>query len=212
MTDSSDTHAGERSLISRRTVTTAVAWSAPVVAMSVALPLSAASGAQVDLWSTARLPAAPNGVYQGENYYAGPRSCSFTYDFGNFGPDELPAGATITIGLPFASIWTTGSLSITSSGGYPLVAAGTSTEEIAPDPLAYRQLWHFTLGAALAAGASFTVQFTVPMNGTENTATNFYRVRTTSGFQVGPGVTDTNSSNNSDFSDNYAYFNHAAAG
>lgn len=205
-------------LIDRRTITKAAVWSVPVVAAAVAAPLAAASTApEVDLWSTARLPSAPDGTHTVDgntnSYYQGPRTATFTYTFGNLGPDALPAGAMITIGLPFAAIWTTNSLTITDSAGYALADAGTRTQTIAEGPpLAVRQLWDFTLASPLASGASFNVDFTAQMNGTSNTATDFYRVRTTSDFRAGAGVTDTDSANNSDFSDNYAFFNRTGAG
>lgn len=205
-------------LIDRRTLHKAAVWSVPVVAAVVAAPLAVASPEpQVNLWSTARLPASRDGVHTTADgsfdYYQGPRTCSFTYDFGNFGPDTLPSGATLTIGLPFAAIWTTGSLNITGSDGYAVTPTRTRTETIDQGPpLAVRQLWDFALASELAAGASFTLTFTVPMNGVNNTATNFYRVRTTSNFQPGPGVTETVPSNNSDNSDNYAFFNYSGAG
>ncbi|GAA2894960.1 hypothetical protein [Microbacterium esteraromaticum] len=207
-----DHTASESTALSRRTLVAGAAWSIPAIAVAVAAPLTAASPApQVNLWSTARLPSGPDGTYRGESFYRGPRLTSFSYTFGNLGPDELPAGATLTIGLPFAAIWETSSFTIVGSDGYPLAASGTGTQEIGTEPLAVRQLWYFTLMAPLAPGASFTVNFTVQMNGTENTATNFYRVRTTSDFQPGSGVTDSDTGNNADFSDNYAYFNHASA-
>lgn len=204
----------DEGLIDRRTLTKAAAWSIPVMAAAVAVPLAAASTEpQINLWSTARLPSsAADGVYLGNNYYQGPRSLAFTYTFGNLGPDTLPAGALLTIGLPFASIWQTATLSITNSDGYALSPAGTRTENIATEPvLAVRQLWDFTLGTPLPAGASFTVSFTVQMNATSNTATDYWQVRTTSYFQTGTGVTDTDPSNNNDYADNYAYFNHTQA-
>lgn len=204
---------GEK-LIDRRTVTKAAMWSVPVVAAAVAVPLATASTQpQVNLWSTARLPATRDGVYLDEDYYEGPRTCVFTYNFGNFGPDPLPVGALLTIGLPFALIWTTDSLEITNSGGAVLTPAGTRTATIDEGPpLAVRQLWDFTLASELAANSSFTLNFTVDMNGSNNAATNHYRVRTTSNFQPGSGVTDTVPDNNAGISSNYAFFNNINAG
>lgn len=205
-------------LIDRRTITKAAVWSVPVVAAAVAAPLAAASTTpQVNLWSTARLPASRDGVHTvggvTNDYYQGPRTAAFTYTFGNLGPDTLPAGAMVTIGLPFAAIWTTAALTITNSDGYALTPAGTRTQTIDEGPpLAVRQLWDFVLGSPLASGASFTVNFSVPMNDTSNTATDFYRVRTTSNFQPGSDATDTDTANNADYSDNYAYFNFTGAG
>ncbi|MDP3952247.1 hypothetical protein, partial [Microbacterium sp.] len=192
-------------------------WSVPVVAAAVATPLAAASTTlQVDLWSTARLPVDRDGTHTVDgnthNYYQGPRTATFTYTFGNDGPDALPAGARIAIGLPFAAIWTTDSLTFTDQGGYVLDPVGTRTENIAVEPVAVRQLWDFVLASELASGTFFNVTFTVEMNGTSNTATDFYRVRTTSGFQPGAGVTDVDLANNSDFSDSYAFFNFTGAG
>lgn len=218
MTERQDERLRNEPLIDRRTLNKAAIWSVPVVAAAVAVPLAAASpGPQVNLWSTARLPASRDGVHTTSDgtydYYQGPRTCSFTYTFGNLGPDPLPSGATLTIGLPFASIWTTNSLNITNSGGYAVSPAGTRTATIDEGPpLAIRQLWDFVLTAELAANTSFTLNFTVQMNGTSNTASNFYRVRTTSNFQPGSGVTDTEPDNNSDTSDNYAFFNYSGAG
>lgn len=200
-----------RHLLARRTVNKAAVWAMPVIALAAAAPASAASnGSRVNLWSMARLPDARDGVHNGDNYYQGPRDCQFRYTFGNYGPDTLPTGATLTIGLPFASIWD--DLIITGSGAHPLVAAGTSTVEIAPEPRAVRQLWHFSLSSEVPAGTQFDVYFTARMNGTNNTATNFWRVRTTSDFQPGLGVEDTEPENNSDFSDAYAFFNNVNAG
>ena len=205
-------------LIDRRTITKAAVWSVPVVAAAVATPLAAASTTlQVDLWSTARLPIDPDGTLTVDgnthNYYQGPRTATFTYTFGNDGPDDLPAGAMITIGLPFAAIWTTDSLTITNPGGYALAEVDTRTQTIDEGPpRATRQLWDFTLGSPLASGAFFNVTFEVQMNGTSNTATDFYRVRTTSDFRPGAGATDPDLANNSDFSDSYAFFNRTGAG
>lgn len=206
---------GTDSSVSRRTIVRGAAWSVPVIAAAAAVPLSAASTTdpQVNLWSTARLPNSQrDGVYLGNNYYQGPRSLSFTYTFGNLGPDELPSGGRLSFGLPFAAIWVTNSFVITSSDGYPLTPAGTRTETIAEEPvLAVRQLWDYVLLAPLPAGATFTVNFTVQMNGTSNTATDHWQVRPTSDFQPGDGITDTDPGNNRDYSDNYAYFNHSKA-
>lgn len=200
-------------LIDRRTITKAAMWSVPVVAAAVAVPLAAASTQpQVNLWSTAQLPATRDGVHVNDDYYEGPRSCVFTYTFGNFGPDALPVGAMLTIGLPFALIWNKASLNITNSGSAVLTPAGTRTATIDEDPLAVRQLWDFTLASELAANDRFTLNFTVDMNGSNNAATNHYRVRTTSNFQPGSGVTDTVPDNNAGFSSNYAYFNNINAG
>lgn len=202
------------SSVSRRTIVRGVAWSMPVIAAAAAVPLAAASTkTRVNLWSTARLPTNQrDGLHKGLNYYQGPRSLNFVYTFGNLGPDELPIGGILTFGLPFAAIWETASFVITSSGGYPLAPVGTRTETINNVSVpATRRLWDFVLGAPLPAGSSFSVTFTVQMNATSNSATNLIDARTTSNFQPGGNVADTDQSNNRDYSDAYAYFNNENA-
>lgn len=201
--------------IDRRTLASAALWAAPVVALAVATPLAAASpgqDVQVDLSATARIPnEAPNGQHLGDSYYQGPRVLSFRYTFANLSATETPAGSTVTLGLPFPAVWETAQLRIISSGPYTLQPAGTRTIVIGQDPLAYRQLWDFTLMSALPAGASFDVVFDVPLNGVSNTATDGWRVRPTAEIAPPAGVTDTDSSNNFDPTNVYVYFNNSNA-
>lgn len=148
------------------------------------------------------------------NYYAGPRACTFTYTFGNFGPDALPVGATLSFGLPFAAIWNTNSFTITNSNGRVLTPMGEPRpQQIEDDPVLVRRWWDFTLGSEIPAATSFNVTFTVNMNGTNNTATNFYFVRTVADIDPGSsGATDIASDNNRDTSQNQAFFNRIDAG
>lgn len=198
--------------VSRRTVT-AAAWAAPVILAAAALPKAAASTVtQVDLSSTARHPVGPDGNHQSLAYYQGARLCDYTFTFSNSGPDVLPAGSTITLGLPFPAIWDLDSLQIVSSHIHSLVPAGRSTVDITVDgaPTAFRQLFHFTVATEVPV-STFNVNFTIQMNDVQNTATNYYSVRTTANFSAGVGVNDINPGNNADFADNYAYYNHAPA-
>ncbi|WDH78710.1 hypothetical protein PTQ19_14540 [Microbacterium esteraromaticum] len=198
--------------VSRRAVVSA-AWAAPVVLAATAAPRAAAStNAQVDLVATARHPIDSDGSHNSLAYYEGPRLCDFTFTFANEGPDVLPAGSRIELGVPFPSIWNLDSLTIVSSGAQTLVPAGRGTVDITTgdNPTAYRQLFYFTVTTPVPVGA-FNVNFTIQMNGTQNTATNFYYVRTTARFTPGVGANDIDPGNNADFADNYAYYNHAPA-
>ena len=193
----------------------AAAWSVPAVSVATASPVFAASTAKsVDLWSRASEPdQTRDGTHQGADYYAGPRTLTFTYTFGNNGPAVLPAGGIVTIGLPFASIWEASSMEVIADpAGKNPVFASTESEHVADDPLMYRRLWHFVLGSPIAAGTSFTLTFRVNLTATDNTATNHYRARDVSDISVGAtGMTDTASGNNRDFSE-YLFYNNKNAG
>lgn len=196
----------------RRSFVSAAAWSVPVVALAVAAPSATASTTlSVDLWSTPRLPnETADGQHQSLPYYQGLRTLTFTYTFGNNGPDDLPVGALITIGLPFAAAWDTDSMQVTGDPqGKEPVFASTSTTDISTEdgPSAFRQNWHFVLSAPIPAGTQFNVTFQVDLTTTWNTATNYYRVAAYSNITTGnTGITDTNAGNNSDRS-GFAYFN-----
>lgn len=215
--DKVDSHGPEQ--LSRRSTLQAAAWSTPALVVALAAPSASASTSNpivVDLHSTAHIPnEAPNGTHLGYSYYQGARTLTFTFQFGNNGPDELPAGGLVTIGLPFAAIWDTGSMAVIADPNSKMpTAAGTGTMDITADggPSAFRRLWYFSLGAPVPAGSSFSLTFSVNLTATSNSASNFYRVRPYSDIGIGiTSATDFDTSNNADTSDQYVFFNNQNA-
>lgn len=202
------------SALDRRQLVRAAAWSVPAVALASASPAFAQSG-RVDLWSTAReANETRDGVHLDYDYYQGPRDLTFTYRFGNRGTITMPAGASVTIGLPFAAAWNVASMEVVpTAGNRAPVAAGTSQVTVATEPNMVRQLWHFTLGGAIGVNQEFEITFKVRLNTTSNTATNFYRARNWANITTGAAdVQDSNASNNSDFTQKYFFYNNENAG
>ncbi|HMR48070.1 MAG TPA: hypothetical protein PKE40_04440 [Arachnia sp.] len=194
----------------RREILYTSAWAVPVIAAGAATPLAAATVETVDLTSRARIPnETRSGTTGGLDQWTGPRNLTFTYDYFNNGPATLLAGATVSIGLPFAAIWDTDTMTATL-GGTSLTLLTTSTESFgsAGNPEAFRRWWDFALPVPLAPGGSVTVEYAVHLNGTSNAATQFYQVRTVSDIAVGAsGATENILDNNRDFSDVYIRFN-----
>ncbi len=93
--------------VARRKLLLTSAWAVPVIAVASATPAFAASNEKrVDLSSQARVPnEARSGVNNGTSYWQGPRTLTFDFTYTNSGPDPLPAGAMVSIGLPFAAAW-----------------------------------------------------------------------------------------------------------
>lgn len=167
--------------VARRKLLLASAWAVPVIAVASATPAFASSDEKrVDLSSQAKVPNEnPSSVNDnGLSVWRGPRTLTFDFTYANSGPDALPAGATVSVGLPFASIWETNTMKATLSGS-PLTLLTTSTESIGGqgEPEAYRRWWHFYLPFGLAPGQSVTVKYSVYLTGVSNAASKHYRVR-----------------------------------
>lgn len=202
---------------SRRSMLRAVAWSAPAAVAVSATPAFAASNPvpprpRVNLWTQAFVPnETRDGLHNTEPYYQGPRTLTFTFTYGNFGPDAMPAGAIISLDLPFASIWGAPTISGDPAGKGPVFVSATNWEG-ATDPLMMRRTWDYRLSAPVAAGTQFQITYRIALEATFNTATNHYRARPLSRIGVGAvAVTETTSDNNSDYTDTYMFFNNQNA-
>lgn len=200
----------------RRSVLASSAWAVPSIVIASAAPAFAASTTpEVNLWSRARLPLeARDGEYNGDNYYQGPRTLTFRYTYGNLGPDALPAGATISIGLPFSEIWDGPPSIVADPQGKSPTYFSTSAETIGTEPNLVRRWWNFQVPTTIGAGEQFTIDFRIDMNSTSNTATNFYKARPFADIRVGSAEATeaaANLGNNRSNADNYAFFNNKNA-
>ncbi|MBN7794122.1 hypothetical protein [Microbacterium esteraromaticum] len=207
--------------LNRRTLLKGAAWSAPVVAMAVAVPSAAAStvpAPQVDAWAQAHMPLeAPSGTIDGTyNYYTGPRVLSYRMAYGNNGPDPIPAGATVTIDLPFAALWDVGTMQVVEdlSGVAPTFVGGTAVAYDGVNENANFNYWrwNFHLGRAIEPGESFTLTYRVSLTAATTAASDTFRVRSRATIAVGgTGAQDTNTTNNVGHSAAFTAYNSASA-
>ena len=110
--------------VSRRSVVTAAAWSAPVVALAVATPLAAASTAGGTLFVIGNAFAGAGIFLNGSNYNGAGAS-------GDYPPGAvtltfvLPAGVDFTVSAPGSWIVTESGNTVTISNGVALTPAET---------------------------------------------------------------------------------------
>lgn len=189
---------------SRRSVLKATAWTTPAVLAVGAAPAFANSSVRVNLYSLAANANEPiDGTTGGSNpYYSGARTLTYTVTYGNLGPDQMPAGAIVSLGLPHPQIWDESTIRVTNDpAGKRPVFLQQRTQAISaatPEVPAFNRSWFdFTLGEPIASGGSFTLTFSILLKAGGNTSSQHWAVRDFADIGVGAtGVQDTQLANN----------------
>ena len=199
---------------SRRSVTRAVAWSTPVVAVTAAVP-AFASSCLANLGTQAFFPnEAPDSNPGGEPTYAGVRFVTFNATYRNDGPNVQPAGTTVSLALFYSGYWDSPSISSNPSN-IPLAFVGR-TEEPGVTNLGEpgaRAVWTWAVGTPIAVGQSFTLTYRVrlrrvPAFGPTYPTRPRLGLRTNS--RMSGSCQDPNLANNNDFADNLFYIDNSA--
>lgn len=193
----------------RRALLKAAAWTTPAVLAASAAPAYASSTApRVNLYSLAANATEPtdgNTNAGGFPYYQGERWLDYTVTYGNLGPDAMPAGAIISLGLPHPAIWDKGSITIPRPSGDPLnktpVAAGNRTEFVTPadgETPAFNRIWFdFEVTTPIPAGQTFQITYRIKLTATRNTSSMHWAVRDFSDISTGTAdAVDTQLGNN----------------
>lgn len=191
---------------SRRALLRTAAWGTPAVLIAGASPAFAASTSspQVNLYSlAANANESADGTRpSGVPYYEGPRTLTYTVTYGNRGPDVMPAGALIAIGLPHPAIWDAGSMRVTADpGGKGPVFTQQRTEFVTPAtetaPAFNRSWFEFTLGQPIAVNESFSITYSITLTATSNTSSQGWSVRDFADIGVGgTNATETSTGDN----------------
>lgn len=160
---------------------------------------------------------APDGTIDGTyNYYMGPRWLEYRIEYGNNGPDAIPAGASVTLDLPYASLWKADSISVTAdpNGVSPTFVGNQSVQYDAnvPGAALWYMRWNFQLGRPIASGETFTITYRVWLTGATTPTSDEYRVRNRATFAVAAtGAQDVNTTNNAGHSQAYTAYNSSTA-
>ena len=190
--------------VGRRTLIKGAAWSAPVIALTVATPLAAASTTLnydlvvASLSTSGGYPFTTQPAYTsitGEPVYPDNRATQHWLILENHGDAEIPAGSTVTVSYPAFS--STGNPFLSAVGGNnttPGISSSTVTPAGNATVVGDRLIRTFTIGVAIPVGTRAVLQFSFTVKDLGPGAYTGGYITATAALPS--GLTDANPGNN----------------